>query len=264
MNPSTPTALITGASAGIGAAFARHLAAEGYALLLVARRAERLEALADELAREHGVHCETLAADLTDPAASQKIIHYANDEKGLEIEVLINNAGLSRNRSFADAPWEELAGEIQLMITAVTELAHRVLPGMRARGRGYILNLSSIAAFVPPPKSLLYTAIKRYVLDMSQALDMELKPQGIHVTALCPGFTYSEFHDVMGTREDANRLPGFLWQQPEDVVREGWNAVVKGRPVCVPGAVNKFIGGTVRPLPVRLQYYLGRSLNPFQ
>ena len=263
MTTSSRTALITGASAGIGATFARHLAAEGYDLLLVARRAGRLGELAGELSREHGVHCETVAADLADPAAPQKIVDFAN-EKRLEIEVLVNNAGLSRNRSFADAPWEELAGEIQLMITAVTELAHRVLPGMRERGHGYILNLSSIAAFVPPPKSLLYTAIKHYVLDMSQALDMELKPQGIHVTALCPGFTYSEFHDVMGTRDEANRLPGFLWQQPEEVVREGWNAVVKGKPVCVPGAVNKFIGSTVRPLPVRLQYYLGRSLNPFQ
>ncbi len=263
MNGSSRTALVTGASAGIGAAFARHLAAEGYSLLLVARRSERLEELAGELSRDHGVRCEIMVADLTDPKTPASIIDFAA-EKAMDIDVLINNAGLSRNRSFAEAPWEELAGEIQLMITAVTELAHRVLPGMRERGRGYILNLSSIAAFVPPPKSLLYTAIKHYVLDMSQALDMELKPQGIHVTALCPGFTYSEFHDVMGTRDEANRLPGFLWQRPEEVVREGWNAVVKGKPVCVPGAVNKIIGGTVRPLPVRLQYYLGRSMNPFQ
>lgn len=120
-----------------------------------------------------------------------------------------------------------------------------------------------LAAFSPPGASLLYTGIKSYVLGMSQSLDMELKPQGIHVTALCPGFTRSEFHDSMGTREAADRLPGLLWQEADEVVHEGWAAVMKGKPVCVPGAVNKLIASTVRPLPVALQYQLGSRLNPF-
>ena len=115
--------------------------------------------------------------------------------------MLINNAGLSGKTAFAETPWPKLAAEIQLMVTAVTELCHRVLPGMRERGWGRIVNLSSLAAFSPPGASLLYTGIKSYVLGMSQSLDMELKPQGIHVTALCPGFTHSEFHDTMGTRD---------------------------------------------------------------
>jgi short-subunit dehydrogenase len=116
----------------------------------------------------------------------------------------------------------------------------------------------------PPGEGLLYTGIKAYVLDMSQSLDMELKPHGIHVTALCPGFTHSEFHDVMGTRDAADRLPGFLWHQPDAVVTEGWAAVTKGNPVCVPGAVNKLTAAAMRPIPQRIQYVMGRTFNPFK
>lgn len=263
MKNTNRTALITGASAGIGAAFARHLAAEGYALLLVARRVERLQELAAELAEKHGVRCDVFAADLNDPAAPAAIVAFAV-EQGIAIDVLINNAGLSGKTAFADTPWPKLAAEIQLMVTAVTELCHRVLPGMRARGWGRIVNLSSLAAFSPPGASLLYTGIKSYVLNMSQSLDMELKPQGINVTALCPGLTHSEFHDTMGTRDAANKLPALLWQEADEVVREGWNAVMKGKPVCVPGTVNKLVAGSMRPLPVTLQYHLGNRLNPFK
>lgn len=257
------TALITGASAGIGAAFARHLASEGYSLLLVARRAERLQELATELSSQHGVRCDVFAADLNDPAAPAAIIEFAR-QQDIAIDVLINNAGLSGKTAFAQTPWPALAAEIQLMVTAVTQLCHRVLPGMQERGWGRIINLSSLAAFSPPGASLLYTGIKSYVLGISQSLDMELKPQGIHVTALCPGFTRSEFHDTMGTRDQADKLPGLLWQEADAVVREGWDAVMKGRPVCVPGTVNKLIASSVRPLPVALQYHLGNRLNPFK
>ncbi|AUM13317.1 SDR family NAD(P)-dependent oxidoreductase [Ketobacter alkanivorans] len=263
MTASNRTALITGASAGIGAAFARYLASEGYGLLLVARRAERLQQLAAELSEQHGIPCEVFAADLNDPAAPAAIIDYAQ-RSNIHIDVLINNAGLSGKDAFASTPWPTLAAEIQLMVTAVTELCHRVLPGMQARGWGRIINLSSIAAFAPPGASLLYTGIKSYVLGMSQSLDMELKPQGIHVTALCPGFTHSEFHDTMGTRDQANQLPDILWQDADAVVEEGWRAVMKGKPVCVPGTVNKIIAGSMRPLPVSLQYYLGDRMNPFK
>jgi len=263
MTTSTRTALITGASAGIGAAFARYLASEGYGLLLVARRAERLQELAAELLEQHSVHCSVFAADLNDPTAPAAIIDYA-EQNGIHIDILINNAGLSGKDAFASTPWPTLAAEIQLMVTAVTELCHRVLPGMRAQGWGRIINLSSVAAFAPPGASLLYTGIKSYVLGMSQSLDMELKPQGIHVTALCPGFTHSEFHDTMGTRDQANQLPDILWQDADAVVQEGWRAVMKGKPVCVPGTVNKIIAGSMRPLPVSLQYYLGERMNPFK
>lgn len=257
------TALITGASAGIGACFARHLAANGHDLLLVARREERLRELATELEAAHGIRCHVFAADLTDPKAPAAIMAYAQ-QQGIGIDVLINNAGLSGKDGFTDTPWPALAAELQLMIVAVTELAHCVLPGMKAQGFGRIINLSSLAAFSPPGAGLLYTAIKSYVLDMSQSLDMEVKSHGIHVTALCPGFTRSEFHDVMGTRDAADKLPAILWQEPEAVVKEAWTAVNRGKPVCVPGAVNKLVAATMRPLPVSLQYYLGKNMNPFE
>ncbi|MGS2809807.1 SDR family NAD(P)-dependent oxidoreductase [Nocardia sp. MW-W600-9] len=263
MTTSPRTALITGASAGIGSTFAHHLAASGYQLLLVARRADRLQELATQLTDRHGMRCEVFAADLTDPAAPAAIVDYAS-QQGLDVDVLINNAGLSGKTAFADTPWDVLAGEIQLMVTAPTELAHLVIPGMKKRQWGRIINLSSVAAFAPPGASLLYTGIKSYVLNTSQALDMELKPHGIHVTALCPGFTHTEFHDVMGTRDKADHLPSILWQQPEAVVSEGWAAVMKGKPVCVPGVVNKISAAVLKPLPIRLGYLAGRTFNPFQ
>ncbi|WP_280295646.1 SDR family NAD(P)-dependent oxidoreductase [Nocardia abscessus] len=263
MTTSPRTALITGASAGIGAAFAHHLAASGYQLLLVARRGDRLRELAAQLTERHDVRCEVFAADLTDPAAPAAILDHA-DQQALNIDILINNAGLSGKTAFADTPWEILAGEIQLMVTAQTELAHLVIPGMKKRHWGRIINLSSVAAFAPPAASLLYTGIKSYVLNTSQALDMELKPHGIHVTALCPGFTHTEFHDVMGTRDRADHLPRILWQQPDAVVTEGWAAVMKGRPVCVPGTVNKISAAAMKPLPIRLGYLVGKTLNPFK
>lgn len=257
------TALVTGASAGIGESFARFLAAEGHSLLLVARRVDRLQQLAQELRQAHDIRCDVFAVDLTDPGASVSIINHAQ-ENNITIDVLINNAGLAGNAAFANTSWESLNNEIQLMITTLTELTHRVLPGMQARQWGRIVNLSSLAALSPPGASLLYSAIKSYVLVLSQSLNMELKPQGIHVTALCPGFTKSEFHDVMGTRDATSRLPGILWQEAEDVVREGWETVMKGKPVCVPGSVNKLIAGSVRPLPMGLQYFLGQAMNPFK
>jgi short-subunit dehydrogenase len=263
MTPPRRAALVTGASAGIGAAFARHLAAQGYDVLLVARRAERLAELAADLRRTHGGRCEVFAADLTDPTTPAAIVDHAA-HIDMPIDVLINNAGLSSSTTFSQTPWESVAAEVQLMVTATTELAHRVIPGMKQRGWGRIVNLSSLAAVIPPGEGLLYTGIKAYVLGMSQSLDMELKPHGIHVTALCPGFTHSEFHDVMGTREAADQLPNLLWQQPEDVVREGYQAVMAGKPVCIPGTVNKLTAAALRPLPQRLQYVLGRSLNPFK
>lgn len=258
------TALITGASAGIGAAFARHLAAEGNNLVLVARREDRLTALAEELTTRHHVRCDVVAADLADRHAPRAIME-RTQALGIDIDILVNNAGMSGNSTFADAPFDVLSAEIQVMITAVTELAHRTVPGMKERGYGRIINLSSLAAFMPPAASLLYTGIKSYVLDVSQALDMELRPHGIHVTALCPGFTHSEFHDVMGTRDAATaKLPSVLWQNPEDVAREGWRAVNAGKPVCIPGFVNKVTAAAVKPIPTRFGYYLGRTFNPFK
>lgn len=262
---STPRrkALITGASAGIGATFAQQLAASGHDLLLVARRGDRLQALADQLSKQHGVQCKVLSADLASADAAAAVMAHL-DELGWQIDFLVNNAGLSGNVAFAKTPWPQLNGEMQLMMGTLTELTHRIAPGMLKRRWGRIINVSSLAALSPPGGSLLYSAIKSYVLVLSQSLDMEFKPYGVHVTALCPGFTHSEFHDVMGTRKTANHLPRVLWQQPQDVVREGIAAVMAGKPVCVPGLVNKILAATMRPMPLWMGYWAGRTFNPFK
>lgn len=249
----TRTALITGASAGIGTAFAELLAAEGYDVVLVARRAERLNDLAEALVDTYGIAAHPLPADLADPAAPAAICGQLA-EWGIEIDALVNNAGLSGSTAFTETPWEKIAAELQIQVNSATELIHRLAPAMRERGWGRIINLSSIAAFQPPAESLLYTGIKTYVLNMSQALNMELSPHGVHVTALCPGFTRSEFHDVMETREAANRLPGPLWGDADQVARAGWSAVMRGKPVCVPRAVNKVLAASMRPVPLAVQY----------
>ena len=263
MNETPRTALVTGASAGIGAAFARLLAAEGYTLLLVARREDRLRDLAAELRAAHGTHCEVIAADLADPQAPLDVMARA-EALNRPVDLLVNNAGMSGSGRFADTPWPELAAELQVMVTSLTELTHRAVPHMKRQSWGRVINVSSVAAFAPPGASLLYTGIKSYVLNISQALDMELKPQGVNVTALCPGFTRSEFHDVMGTRSTMDKLPDFFWQDADEVARAGYQAVMKGRPVCVPGLVNKLVVGSVRPLPETLRYHLGRLANPFK
>ncbi|MAL96946.1 MAG: short-chain dehydrogenase [Alteromonadaceae bacterium] len=263
MNAPRRKALITGASAGIGATFAHQLAASGYDLLLAARRGDRLQTLADQLVREHGIQCEVLSVDLASPDAAGVVMEHL-DKLDWRIDFLVNNAGLSGHSKFAQATWSQLNGEIQLMMTTLTELIHRIAPGMMERGWGRIINVSSLAALSPPGESLLYSAIKTYVLILSQSLDMEFKPHGVHVTALCPGFTYSEFHDVMGTRDTANHLPAFMWQQPQDVARAGIAAVMAGKPVCVPGAFNKIMAALMRPMPQWLSYLAGRALNPFK
>ena len=261
---TTPrTALITGASAGIGASFARLLAAEGYNLILVARREDHLRKLAEELTRQYPNRYEVLVADLADPSTPAKIFS-ATLELGMPVDFLINNAGFGARKKFTETPWPSLAGEIQLMITAVTELSHLVLPGMKERQWGRIINVASIAPFMPPMAGFLYTAIKSYVVKMSESLDMEQKPYGVHVCAVCPGFTKTEFHDVMQTRDamDTN-LPAFAWQQPDAVVQEGYDAVMAGKPFFITGRINRIIVSVLGLFPESWRYYMGSKNTLF-
>lgn len=256
-NRSGKGALITGASAGLGEAFARLLASEGHDVMLVARRAERLQALADELAAAYGVRALVCATDLSDPGAAAQV-QAAAEAADFQVDILINNAGLAEPVSFLNFPVDNVRAMIEVMITGLTELSHRFAQGMAARGWGRIINVSSLAAFAPNSPGMLYTGIKSYVLNMSQALDMQLKPSGVHVTALCPGFTWTEFHDTQGTREWANQLPAFAWQDAPTVVKAGWDAVSRGEPVCVPGVVNKAVASFTKHLPERLRYLFGK------
>lgn len=252
MPQSRPLSLITGASAGIGAAFARELAARGHDLVLTARRTDRLEALAEELRGKHNVSVTVLPADLADPAAPQQL-QAALAERRLAVDWLINNAGYGLPGTFDANTWEDHAAFIQVLMTAPTELAWRLLPGMRERGYGRIVNVASLAGHVPGTAGhTLYGASKAYLIKFSQSLALENRHLGVHVCALCPGFTWSEFHDVTGTRELMNQMPRFMWQTAEEVVREACDAVERGDIVRVTGRVNRLIKALVKLMPDRM------------
>lgn len=235
------TALVTGASSGIGKAFAEVLAQQGYALVLTARRTDRLEALAAELTKKYGIATHTLAADLAQRDASQQIANELSS-RGLRIDFLVNNAGYGQPGSYLDVPWSDHERFMQVMVTAVLDLTYRLLPGMVERGWGRIINVASVAGMVPSPAGhTLYGASKAFLIRVSEALASENMPKGVNVTAVCPGFTWSEFHDVTGTRDRMNQMPGFLWLEADDVAREGYDAVMKGRSVVVNGRIYRFL-----------------------
>ncbi len=256
MPDKRPCSLVTGASAGIGAAFARALAARGHDLVLVARRGDRLHALADALRERHGTRSTVLVADLADPSAPQQLCE-ALDSSGYAVDWLINNAGYGLPGTLVANPWQAHADFVQVMMTAPTELAWRLLPGMRARGHGRVINVASLAGFVPGTAGhTLYAASKAYLIKLSQSLALENRDAGVHVSALCPGFTWSEFHDVTGTREKMNAMPHFMWLTAEEVARQGIEAVERGAAVYVPGRVNRTIKAITELLPDRVALWL--------
>ncbi len=243
-------ALVTGASAGIGAAFARIYASHGYDVALTARRGERLTRLAEEIRLRHGVETLAVTADLADPAAPKAILEHLAAH-GRVVDALVNNAGYGLPGAFSETGWEEQAAFLQVMLTAPTELAHRVLPGMVERRYGRIVNVSSLAGLIPGAAGhTLYGAAKSYLVRLSQSLHLENLQTGVHATALCPGFTYSEFHDVNGTRHHVTQsVPDWLWMGPDEVAAAGYEAVEANRPISVPGAPNKTIAAIAKLLP---------------
>jgi short-subunit dehydrogenase len=256
MTQQRPLSLITGASSGIGAEFARQLAAMGHDLVLTARRTERLQTLADELRTRHGIEVTVLPHDLADPAAPAWL-QATLQQRGLQVDWLVNNAGYGVPGTFDASDWPTHAAFLQVLLTAPTELAWRLLPDMRRRGHGRIINVSSLAGHVPAPAGhTLYAATKAYLIKFSQALALESRARGIHVCALCPGFTWSEFHDVTQTRDKMNTLPAFMWLTAEQVVRQGIAAVERGDAVYVPGRVNRFIKSLVQLIPDHLALWL--------
>ena len=249
MSMKKRTALITGASSGIGEAFAEVFAAEGFDLVLVARRVDRLHAVATRLREHHGVAAHVVVADLADPAASGRIVAEV-ERLGLSIDALVNNAGYGVPGAYLRSPWERHHAMLQVMVTSVAELTHRLLPGMVERGYGRIVNVASLAGLVPAPGGhTLYAATKAFVIKFSESLGHEVRPRGVHVTALCPGFTFSEFHDVTGTREQMKRLPAWMWMDAATVARQGYAAVTAGVPLYINGGVNRTIAVLVRVAP---------------
>jgi hypothetical protein len=241
--------LITGASAGIGTSFAHVFAEHGFDLVLTARRGGRLGELAGAIATRYGRRVHTFAADLADPSAPAAIaLEIAN--AGITIDVLVNNAGYGLPGRFLDSTWEQHRDFLQVMVAAVADLTHRFLPGMIARRYGRIINVASLAGLVPASAGhTLYGASKSMLIRFSQSLALETMAHNVHVTALCPGFTYSEFHDVNGMRQQVSQLPSFMWMDADTVARQGYQAVMRGDIVCVNGRVNRFIAFATRVMP---------------
>ena len=245
--PDLPYALVTGASSGIGAAIARQYAARGVPLVLTARRTERLDALATELRAQ--VDCIVLAADLADPVAP-RMLHEALAERGVVVGTLVNNAGYGVPGNFLSSPWETHAAFIQVMIAAVSELTWRFLPQIRATGCGRILNVASFAGLSPGSNGqTLYAGAKSFLIKFSESLALENARHGVRVCAICPGFTYSEFHDVTGTRGLVSQLPKWMWLETDDVARQGVEGAEAGHVVVVPGLGYKLMRFAFKHLP---------------
>jgi uncharacterized protein len=232
------TALISGASAGIGEAIARELAGRGHGVTLVARREERLTALANELSARHDVRAEAIGADLGDAVARDAVAARIG-ELGLEVEILVNNAGFGGAGQVARMDRRRLVSMVELNCVALLDLQMRYLPAMVERDRGAVINLASTAAFQPIPGTAVYAATKAFVLSLSEAVHEELRGTGVTVTAVCPGPVRTEFTEVAGIDEAERRTPGFVWADAESIARAAVEAAEKGRRTVVPGLLNR-------------------------
>ena len=245
MNTDKPITLITGASAGIGAALAEVFAEHGHELVLVARRADRLKALADTIADTGRVRPQVLVIDLGRPGAATQVADELR-ERGLEPEYAVNNAGFGMLGLAADLDRSDQLGMIDLNTRMLTDLSLRFLDSLERR-RGGILNVASIASFMPGPGMAVYHATKAYVLSFSEALHRELKPKRIRVTALCPGPVETEFQARAGIPE--GYFPRMLARSPSRVAHDGYNGLMRGKRVVVPGSDNKVAALLPRLLP---------------
>jgi hypothetical protein len=254
--PDRKTALITGASFGIGLEFSRIFAREGYNLVLVARSADKLRQLASELEKAHGTRSLMLATDLSEPGAPAYVLDQTT-RADIQVDVLVNNAGFGQYGLFAENDLEECLRQIQLNVTTLTHLTRLYLPAMIARKSGGILNVASTAAFQPGPLMAVYFATKAYVLHFSEALANELDGTGVSVTCLCPGPTATEFHK----RANATgmRLLKFGSMDARTVAEDGYRGLVAGKPVVISGFKNWLVAQSVRFSPRRMVTAIARK-----
>ena len=244
------TALITGASAGLGAEFARQLAAQNYNLILVARRLEKLQALANELQQNHSISCEVISCDLVDPLAPQAL--YDDIQKrGLQVDYLVNNAGIAGPNLLEDRDWKAQSDFFQLMMTSVAHLCHLFVPAMQQRDFGRVINVASVAGRIPRADGCNYGPSKAYLISLSEALAVTLKDTGVNACALCPGFTHTDFHETAGLQEMKSSMPKWLWYPASTVVADGIKAVEKGKPICISGRLYRLIDPFVQSVFTR-------------
>jgi short-subunit dehydrogenase len=231
------TALITGASSGIGEELAGLFAKDGYNLVLVARNQAKLEALSQQLAEKYDVSVWVEPADLSKRGAAKKLAAKLT-QQNIEIDVLVNNAGVLEHGRFVDIGGSAHQRILDLNVTGLTAMLDQFLPVMQKRGNGRVLNVASIAAFQPLPSLATYAASKAYVLSLTESLSEELKNTGVTITALCPGFTATNMLDAAQEQSADLSIPGFLIGEVEDVAAQGYKACMKGEVICVPGAIN--------------------------
>jgi uncharacterized protein len=252
MTSTKKTALVTGASAGIGDALARELAARGIDLVITARRRERLEKLAEELRQAHGVTVHVEVADLSEPSAPEKLWK-AIEAKHIAIDYLINNAGVSVPRTYENSTWEEQSRFIQLLVTTPAQLTHLALPKMLERGYGRVVAIASLAAYLPGSLgNTLYSSAKGFVVQMIESLALELQETGkdVMATAVLPGFTRTEMHAVMGNLQSAQKgVPAFMWMDAQPVARQTVEGMLKGETIVINGRLNAVLTTLMRRLP---------------
>lgn len=246
MRQAYRSALVTGASSGIGESIARVLAKRGSELVLVARRGELLERLAGELRDRYRIGVEVVAADLTD-AGERSVVEARLADANRPIELLVNNAGFGTSGLFPRLSLDREQAEIELNVVALVRLTHAALDGMIERRHGGVLNISSMAGYGPAPRNATYAATKAYVTSFSESLHVEVRSAGVHVTALCPGFTRTDFQATSGS--PTGDLPEFVWLDRDEVARAGLDAVSAGRAVCVPGVHYKAAAGAFKLAP---------------
>ena len=251
------TALITGASAGLGAEFARQLADRDFDLVLVARRRDKLAALADELASRTAVATTVLSADLADPEAPQSLAD-ALAERQIRVDYLVNNAGAAGPDLLDDRDWSAQRRYFELMMISVAHLCHLFVPGMRERGWGRVVNVASVAGRVARGGDTNYGPAKAYLVALSEGLAATLKGTGVNVTALCPGFTHTDFHEVGGLQEMKAGTPGFLWYDADVVVREGIAAAERGKPIMVSGRLYRLLDPLMQSVWTRPLFRVSR------
>jgi short-subunit dehydrogenase len=259
--PVRRTVLITGASSGIGAAFTDVFAGNGFDLVIAARREDRLREAAERLERAYGCRVHVITSDLSRKEASVRLCDELAS-RGLAIDALVNNAGYGVPGMYMASPWERHEAMLNVMVMTVSELTYRLLPGMIERRYGRILNVASLAGLVPAPAGhTLYAATKAFAIKFSEALAHEVRPHGVNVTAVCPSFTLSEFHDVTGTRAQVSKLPSWMWMDAPTVARQGFDAVMAGTPVYITGRANRAIEALARHLPQPIVMWAGRRLG---
>jgi short-subunit dehydrogenase len=247
----TRTALITGASAGLGVEFANQLAASGNDLILVARRKQKLEEVAKSLREKHGVTVTTVSADLSDPQAPQELFEFTRSAN-LTVDYLINNAGSAGPHLLEEKDWAPQARFLELMMLSVPHMCHHFIPPMRERGFGRVINISSFAGRLPRPDAgSHYGPSKAYVIALTEELDLTLRGTGVHASALCPGFTHTDFHETADLGEMKAALPSFVWYTAETVVRDGLRAVEKGKPIMISGRLYRWLDPLAQSLILR-------------